>query len=237
MVKGESVPGGEGDRIRAIVPAAGKSERFGGLLPKQYCEINGKAVIIHTLEKLNSVDRIESIQVGLSPDDDLWQSLSDIPGKVIDVFHGGETRAETVIQGLKRLTGSSGCDDWVLIHDAARPCVRVESIKRLIEYVLTSGQGGLLAVPVTETLKRASADGVAIDTVDRRLLWRAQTPQMFRTRDLLKAMLDLGQEMSTITDEASAMERAGLSPLLVHSHQDNIKITTPEDLRLAELLL
>jgi len=228
---------GEEDKILAIVPAAGKSERFGGSLPKQYCEINGKAVIIHTLEKLNSVDCIESIQVGLSPDDDLWPSLSDIPGKVIGVFRGGETRAETVIQGLKRLAGASKRNDWVLIHDAARPCVRVESIKKLIASVLASDHGGLLAVPETETLKRASADGVAIGTVDRTSLWRAQTPQMFRTRDLLKAMLGLGEEMVTITDEASAMEKAGLSPLLVYSHPDNIKITTPDDLRLAELLL
>ena len=225
------------NKIRAIVPAAGTSERFGGSMPKQYCALNGKPVIIHTLERLNSVERIESIQVGLSPDDQIWSSLCGIPSKVSDVFCGGTTRAETVLQGLKNLIESYGSNDWVLIHDAARPCVSIESIDNLITRVLTSDQGGLLAVPEWETLKRADSNGVVIDTVDRDTLWRAQTPQMFRSGELLNAMLDLGDELTKLTDEAGAMEKAGYNPLLVRSHQDNIKITTPEDLRLAEKLL
>ena len=225
------------NKIRAIVPAAGNSERFGGSMPKQYCALNGKPVIIHTLERLNSVGRIESIQVGLSPEDQIWSSLRGIPPKVVDVFCGGVTRAETVMHGLRNLTESYNPDDWVLIHDAARPCVSIESIHELIGRVLSLDQGGLLAVPEWETLKRADSNGMVIDTVDRNSLWRAQTPQMFRSGELLNAMLDLGDDVAKLTDEAGAMEKAGYNPLLVRSHQDNIKITTPEDLRLAEKLL
>ena len=225
------------NKIRAIVPAAGTSKRCGGSMPKQYCVLNGKPVIIHTLERLNSVERIESIQVGLSPDDQIWSSLCGIPSKVSDVFCGGTTRAETVLQGLKNLIESYGSNDWVLIHDAARPCVSIESIHELIGRVLSLDQGGLLAVPEWETLKRADSNGVVIDTVDRDTLWRAQTPQMFRSGELLNAMLDLGDDVAKLTDEASAMEKAGYNPLLVRSHQDNIKITTTEDLRLAGKLL
>ena len=225
------------NKIRAIVPAAGNSERFGGSMPKQYCALNGKPVIIHTLERLNSVGRIESIQVGLSPEDQIWSSLRGIPPKVVDVFCGGVTRAETVMHGVRNLTESYSPDDWVLIHDAARPCVSIESTDELITRVLTSDQGGLLAVPEWETLKRADSNGMVIDTVDRNSLWRAQTPQMFRSGELLNAMLDLGDDVTKLTDEAGAMEKAGYNPLLVRSHQDNIKITTPEDLRLAEKLL
>lgn len=152
-------------------------------------------------------------------------------------YTGGQTRAETVWLGLQALQECANANDWVLVHDAARPCVRVEDIDALISAVVPSHEGGLLAVPVTDTIKITNQDLTARQTMDRRILWRAQTPQLFRFSVLCRALQAVAHEFESISDESAAVEKLGLNPLIVQSTQRNIKITSSEDLQLAEFLL
>lgn len=219
-----------------VVPAAGRGSRFGGDVPKQYAMLAGKPLIQWTLEKLAEHPRIAGIVVALSPTDPCWAGLELPRDKPLLRVDGGGERADSVLAGLRGLPASVKDDEFVLIHDAARPCVLASDINKLIYSGLPAG-GALLAAPLRDTLKRATADGHVIETESRDCRWRAMTPQFFRRGELLSALesaLHAGEPMS---DEAMAMERAGFSPLLVEGSEDNIKVTTPADLALAEYLL
>ncbi|MBI5919863.1 MAG: 2-C-methyl-D-erythritol 4-phosphate cytidylyltransferase [Nitrosomonadales bacterium] len=217
----------------AVVPAAGSGARMGRELPKQYLPLAGHPMIYHALRTLcQSVD-ISTVFVVLAPDDTLfreyqWSCFGD---KLQPLYCGGATRAESVLNGL--LAAELGADDWVLVHDAARPNLSQGQLARLITELREDEIGGILAVPVADTLKRADADQRIARTEDRVGLWQAQTPQMFRTGLLLEAL----RAVPNVTDEASAIEALGLHPKLVASDSSNFKVTYPQDIRLAELLL
>jgi 2-C-methyl-D-erythritol 4-phosphate cytidylyltransferase len=224
-------------RYFALVPAAGTGARFGGLTPKQYLRANGRPLLWHALASLSAAPAIERVFVVLHPEDRLyaqqpWDALSD---RIEPVRVGGATRADSVRNGLHALRERIGEADWVLVHDAARPCLRREWVDRLIAEIGDDKVGGLLAVPVADTLKRADASARVAATVPRAGLWRAQTPQMFRYGLLVRALRQA--DSATTTDEASAVEQLGLGPGLVMGSELNIKVTYPEDLRLAELIL
>ncbi len=220
----------------AVVPAAGAGRRMGTDIPKQYLEINGKAVIDWTLQTLLSHPDIESLVVALSADDEYWPDTLSASDSRVRTVTGGEERCHSVLNALEALVPAAGEDDWVLVHDAARPCVRPDDISRLIR-LASAGVGGVLGVPVHDTMKRTDAEGGIIETVERKRLWHAFTPQMFPLGLLcqsLRAALAAGVE---VTDEASAMEWAGYRPLMVEGAATNIKITRPADLSLAEYYL
>ncbi|MCG6975956.1 MAG: 2-C-methyl-D-erythritol 4-phosphate cytidylyltransferase [Acidiferrobacterales bacterium] len=226
--------------IWAIVPAAGAGNRMGSSAPKQYLPLQGKTVLAVTLERLASFPAIKGVFVGLSKDDTQWphvaDSLKDLPVE-ISGYIGGAERANTVVNGLKALSEIAEDGDWVLVHDAARPCVRHEDIQKLIDEVTDTDDGGILALPITDTVKLTREDGRIDKTIDRTGLWRALTPQLFPLADLARALDRALLEEATITDEASAMEHIGAMPRCVEGHPDNIKITYPADLELAELYL
>lgn len=219
----------------ALVPAAGSGSRFGAHLPKQYLLLAGKPLIHHALATLCAHPRIDRVVVVLSPDDLYWRDhdWSALGPKLMPVHCGGASRAVSVRNGLFELTGWARPDDWVLVHDAARPCLSGALLDTLITGLADDAVGGLLAVPVADTLKRADDQGRVACTVPRAAMWQAQTPQMFRLA-LLHDALDRGTD---VTDEASAIEAAGLAPKLVASSAGNLKVTWPEDMKLAELIL
>jgi 2-C-methyl-D-erythritol 4-phosphate cytidylyltransferase len=227
-------------RLFAIVPAAGEGARFGGDTPKQYARLAGRPVLAHTLERLAGALRLETIVVALAPDDTHYEhALGTRTG--VEVMHcGGATRAETVRNALAALAPRCAANDFALVHDAARPCVPAEALLRLFRELADDPVGGLLAIPVADTLKRAErtehgAPPRVARTEDRAGLWQAQTPQMFRV-GLLRAAL-AGDGPLAFTDEAQAMERAGHAPRLVRGSAANLKITYPEDLALAAAIL
>ena len=221
-------------RFIALVPAAGSGSRMGGSLPKQYLPLSGRPLIEHTLLALAAHPRIERIYIVLSPDDDWWEGLCIVHAKLSVLRCGGATRADSVMNGLKAIAGEVATDDWVLVHDAARPCLRAEHLDRMLEELSGDKVGGILAVPVADTLKRAGDAQCIAETVPRAGLWQAQTPQMFRHGLLLQALEAAG---STVTDEASAVEQMGLQPKLVEGDARNLKVTYPRDLELAALIL
>ncbi len=222
----------------AIVPAAGIGSRMGASIPKQYLTLLNSAVIEHSILRLLSLPSILKVMVVIGPNDQHWSSLPIASHPQVQVCLGGESRSDSVLCGLKALSGQIAPKDWVLVHDAARPCVSTESIQNLIEKVeLNHACGGLLAVPVADTIKRAIDSGVVVETVPRNHLWCAQTPQMFEWEALYGALIQAYATQKMITDESSAMEIAGFEPLLVEGRSDNIKITHPSDLSLAEVIL
>jgi len=205
-------------------------------MPKQYVAIDGAPMVSHTLSALAAVARLKLVLVALAPDDEEFERRVDLPaGKRFAISRcGGNSRAETVAAGLARLLKlGARADDWVLVHDAARCLVRAEWIDRLIDVCADDTVGGLLAMPVADTLKRETA-GRVLKTLPRDAVWQAQTPQMFRLGPLADALEDSG---SNATDEASAMEWQGQSPRLVPGSSENFKITQPEDFALAEAVL
>ncbi len=205
--------------------------------PKQYLPLLGRAMLLHTLERLGRYPRLRGLVVGIAADDAYWPTLAtEIPNLLI-TYVGGAERAQTVLNGLRALETYAAPDDWVLVHDAARPCVRHTDIDALLAAVAGHADGGLLALPLTDTVKRADHNGCVEDTVARAGLWRALTPQVFRLAALSDALESAMRAGVEITDESSAMEYSGARPRLVHGHADNIKITVPEDLALAELFL
>ena len=226
-----------GEKLWAVVPAAGQGRRVGGAVPKQYLEIAGMPVLAHTLKRLAAVQEIDATFVGISETDSHWHNLPLPPGMQVACYTGGQSRAETVWLGLQALQKCASADDWVLVHDAARPCVQVEDIDTLISAVVPSSEGGLLAVPVTDTIKVANQDSTAKQTMDRRMLWRAQTPQLFRFSVLYTALQAVVHNLESISDESAAVEKLGLKPLIVQSDERNIKITNSKDLQLAEFFL
>jgi 2-C-methyl-D-erythritol 4-phosphate cytidylyltransferase len=220
-------------RFYALVPCAGFGERAGTTMPKQYQTVVGRSVVAHTLAALRGVGRIDQSLVVLSPDDCLFEAHA--PGFNAWVSRtGGDSRAQTVSNGLAALVKQGALPhDWVLVHDAARCLVRPEWIDSLIDACANDEVGGLLALPVADTLKHGT-NGRIQSTVDRTGKWQAQTPQMFRLGVLQDALKRAGPE---ITDEASAVEAMGLSPLLVRGSLENFKVTFPPDFELAERLL
>lgn len=219
-----------------VVPAAGVGARMGANCPKQYLPLVGKTVIEHTLERLLMLPDIVGIYLVLGADDNYWNSLPLALNNRIQCIVGGVERCNSVLNALEQLLVNASPFDWVLVHDAARPCVHVQSILHLIEQVKAHPIGGILGVPVSDTLKQVT-DSVIESTVDRRLLWQAQTPQMFRL-GLLHDCLRRGlAEGKLITDESSALELYGYQPLIVQGSSDNIKITRPEDLVIAAMIL
>lgn len=220
-------------RLFALVPCAGVGERAAANGPKQYAALAGASVVSHTLAALAQVARLANVLVVLSPADTAFESHAPaFRGWAARV--GGETRAQTVANGLAELLARGAhADDWVLVHDAARCLVRPEWIDRLIDVCLHDAVGGLLALPLADTLKH-EVQGRSEATLERRHKWQAQTPQMFRIGRLRDALLHAGDQ---VTDEASAIEAQGRSPLLVRGALENLKITYPDDFALAERLL
>lgn len=220
-----------------VVPAAGAGKRMGADHPKQYLTLFNKTVCEHTLLRLLGLPEICRIIVCVSPSDTWWPNLSLCKESRITTVLGGAERCHSVLNGLRHLRTLAADNDWVLVHDVARPCVRSADIRLLMERTRHHAHGGILATPVRDTLKKATAADEIDHTVDRSQLWQALTPQLFRVGDLTDALETALAAGVSITDEASAIEWAGGHPLLVEGHPDNIKITHPNDLPLALLYL
>ena len=221
-------------RLWVVVPAAGSGRRMGAERPKQYLELNGRRVIEHTLARLAAVPSVAGMVVALAPQDRYWQGVAPPAGVPVETVTGGAMRHLSVRNALLWLESRTADHDWVLVHDAARPCVRSADVQRLVDELWEDETGGLLAVPAADTLKRAAGDPPrAGETIHREGLWHALTPQMFRRRTLQGAIEAAMQAGVAITDEAGAMEYCGFRPRLIRGARDNIKITTPEDLELA----
>ncbi|MES9855154.1 MAG: 2-C-methyl-D-erythritol 4-phosphate cytidylyltransferase [Sedimenticola sp.] len=221
----------------AVVPAAGVGRRMGGEIPKQYLRLNARRVIEHAMVPLLADSRISRVLVALSEDDGWWADTSFSNHPRVQRVNGGTERCHSVLNALDALASIAADDDWVLVHDAARPCLQSSDLDKLITQLSGHPVGGLLALPLHDTVKRASSSRQVVETLPREALWRAFTPQMFRyslLRTALTAALDAG---ARVTDEASAVEFYGESPMLVEGAPDNIKITRPEDLALAAFYL
>lgn len=221
----------------AVVPAAGSGRRMGAALPKQLLELGGQTVLEHSLDALWRTTTLAGLVLVSQKDVDIDVIARRYSERRLLHAPGGVERCHSVLNGLQALTGTAADSDWVMVHDAARPCVRTADLQKLIESLFGHPVGGVLGVPAHDTMKRTDADGAIQATVARQHLWHAQTPQMFRLgrlREVLEAALKDGYQ---VTDEASAMEHAGEQPLMVEGHADNLKITRPEDLPLAELYL
>lgn len=219
-----------------VVPAAGVGARMGANIPKQYLPLLNRAVIEHTLMRLLNVPSVAGIYVAIGAQDDRWNQLPISSHAAIHRVYGAAERAGSVLNALIVLSEIAKPDDWVLVHDAARPCIKRSDIEKLIQQVADHSVGGILGVPVSDTLKNVS-DDLIVSTTDRRKLWQAQTPQLFRLallRDCLQRALAEGKN---ITDEASALEAFGYQPLIVKGSSTNLKITYPEDLAIATFLL
>ena len=222
----------------AIVPAAGAGRRMGAVTPKQYLVLGGKTVIEHTLDTLLSCQRLAGVILVLSPDDERWAGIQQrYTRQALETVTGGAERCHSVLNGLDQLVARGNDNDWALVHDAARPCVRLEDIERLMSTLESSTEGGLLGVPVADTMKRVDEDVCISGTVDREGLWHAYTPQMFRAGVLRAALQQAISDGQQVTDEANAMELAGYRPRMVQGARDNIKITVPSDLALAAFYL
>ncbi len=229
-------------RLFGVIPAAGGGSRFGTGTPKQYATLAGAPLLAKTLDRLQAGLPFELVVVAIARDDAHYEHVIGARQGVVAVRCGGLTRAATVKGALEALADRCADDDWVLVHDAARPCVPRAALLRLIAQLWDDAVGGLLAIPVADTLKRADTmAGVDADaprvlaTEDRSELWRAQTPQMFRYRVLCQAFA--GVDDATITDESQAVERLGHRPRLVRGSPANLKVTWPDDLALAAAIL
>jgi 2-C-methyl-D-erythritol 4-phosphate cytidylyltransferase len=222
-------------RLWCVVPAAGKGLRVGGNQPKQYLPLRGQTVIQCTLDRLSRLPT-EAIIVPVAAQDDRAASLAYREPSLIRFVAGGAERADSVLAGLEAIATLAAEDDWVLVHDVARPCVRLADIETLLAAVADSPVGGLLGNRVRDTMKRSQGDQVA-ETVARDNLWHALTPQVFRYGLLRRALLSAQAQGIAVTDEAQAVELFGEHPLLVEGARDNLKITWPEDLQMAEAFL
>lgn len=220
----------------ALIPAAGIGARFGTDKPKQYVEIGGKTVLEHTVCIFQNHPSIDMTVVVVSPEDVLADGFQTAFAGVEVWKIGGRTRAETVRNGVEKLleTGLASADDNILVHDAARCCLPSEALTRLIEQAGNAAEGGILAIPVADTLKRAEGGRISA-TVERTSLWQAQTPQLFRAGLLCRALA--AANLEGITDEASAVEKLGIRPLLVQGDARNLKLTQPQDAYIVRLLL
>lgn len=225
-------------QLTVVIPAAGVGKRMQADCPKQYLKLNGDYLLSHTVKRLLSHPNINQVIIALGAQDQYFADtqLDKLPG--VKTVIGGKERVDSVLAGLKALNQQEHSNGhWVLVHDGARPCVKHSDISRLIESCLQQGVGGLLAVTASDTIKLAKCDGSVDKTLDRSVLWQAQTPQMYPTEQLINAIeRGLSQELA-LTDESSAIELAGFSSQLVEGSNDNIKVTRPADLPLAEFIL
>lgn len=224
-------------RYFAVVPAAGIGRRMGAALPKQYLRLRGRTVLEHTLSRLHGVPEIEALVLALHPEDRYWPTIDTANLARLRTVTGGAERIHSVRLALAALEERADPRDWVLVHDAVRPCVTISDIRHLIQSLRDDPVGGLLAAPVGDTVKRTNADGVVEATLDRSRLWLAATPQMFRFGLLLEALDRALARGHVVTDEAAAVEALGQAVRVVAGRADNVKLTRPEDLRLAEFLL
>jgi len=226
-------------KIWAILPAAGIGRRMAATIPKQYLQLNGLAVIEHSLKLLSSLPVLTQITVVVHPEDKHWADieLGCFASEIVTVI-GGDERGQSVMNGLRSL--DAGPDDWVLVHDAVRPCASLSDINRLIKEITTPNAthcGGILATPISDTIKRVNQANEIEGTVERDRLWSALTPQLFLFRQLIEAMESAITQGFLITDEASAMEHLGYPVKVVQGSSHNIKITHQADLALAEMIL
>ena len=224
-------------RYWVIIPAAGVGTRMGVDNPKQYIVINDKTIIEHTLDCFLQREEIEKIVVAIANDDPYWSTLAVAKHEKIFTAPGGKERFQSVLNGLTVLSDKADDDDWVLVHDAARPCLNQQAINRLIDELRSHDVGGILGLPCRDTMKRTNTSGEIETTIDRDNIWHAQTPQMFRYKKLLTALEKVVEENTFVTDEAMAMELSGYKPLLITGHPENIKITHKDDLLYAEKYL
>ena len=220
-----------------VIPAAGVGSRMGVDKPKQYILLNNKTIIEHTIECFIHREEIEKIIVAISKEDELWPTLAISNHDKIVTAPGGEERYQSVLNCLQALSGKAEDSDWVMVHDAARPCLNQSAIDRLIIELRTHEVGGILAMPCRDTMKRANDAGEIDETVDRESLWHAQTPQMFKYGKLLSSIEDALKNKTVVTDESMAMERMGFKPMLVHGHQENMKLTHKDDLESLKMYL
>ncbi len=214
-----------------VIPAAGIGSRMRADRPKQYLQLAGRSILEHTLDCFLDHPQLKGLVLCLAADDPYWPLLAAATDPRIQRVDGGAERADSVLNGLlllRELGAQEG--DWVLVHDAARPNLARSDLDLLLAELADDSVGGLLAVPARDTLKRASADGRVQETVDRSVIWQAYTPQMFHFAALHRALADALVAGVAVTDEASALEWAGLAPRLVEGRADNLKITRPEDL-------
>ncbi len=221
--------------VIAVVPAAGVGSRMKADRPKQYLKINGKTILEHTVEKLLAHPQVSQIVVAISDDDPYYPELPLTQNPQVIRVAGGSERADSVLSALDYIEKQQ-LGDWVMVHDAARPCVQLSDIDKLMSTAMSHDVGAILAAPVRDTMKRG-AQGQIEHTVERADLWHALTPQMFRAEPLWSVLSEALKQGVSITDEASAFEWKGFSPALVAGRSDNFKITQPEDLALAEFYL
>lgn len=221
----------------AVIPAAGIGSRMHADRPKQYLQLAGKSILEHTLNCFLDHPCLRGVVISLAEDDPFWPTLSCAGNPRIHIAAGGAERADSVLNALLRL-GELGAaeQDWVLVHDAARPNLVQSDLDLLLAELADDAVGGLLAVPARDTLKRADSDGRVRETIDRSVIWQAYTPQMFRLGALHRALAEALVSDIAVTDEASAIEWAGQSPRLVEGRADNLKVTRPEDLHYLERL-
>ena len=218
--------------FHVIIPAAGTGNRMANVLPKQYLPLAGKPMISHVIQVFFNNLRITSIHLALSPDDEFWRTLTLNPESKLHLHYtGGASRSETVLNTLQAIDADD--EDWILVHDAARPGLSGKLLESLLDALQDDAVGGLLAMPVADTLKKSDANNRAEKTVSRQNLWQAQTPQMFRYETLKKALSEFD---GNATDEAEAIEALGLQPKLVQGELSNLKVTYPQDLALLEAL-
>lgn len=225
-------------RYWLIVPAAGSGQRMKADCPKQYLQLDHRYILDITLSRLLDNADFERCMIAIRADDPWWPKTAASKDERVDTCVGGSERADSVLAALVALSARASNDDWVLVHDAARPCLHPDDLKRLISDLRGHPVGGLLATPVADTLKRKAGNSNEVETtIDRRHLWRALTPQMFRFSALRRALETAIASGYPVTDEASALEHAGQIPCIVEGRPDNIKITVPADLALAGFIL
>ncbi|PLW68095.1 2-C-methyl-D-erythritol 4-phosphate cytidylyltransferase [Pseudohalioglobus lutimaris] len=217
--------------LHGVIPAAGIGSRMGGSTPKQYLNLNGETLLEHSLRALLAVPGMQSVTVALHQADRFAGSLALLSDDRVNTVIGGAERADSVLAALHAVPGGAG--DWVLVHDAARPCLQQADVLRLVEHAVSRGEGGILAERVCDTVKLADSSGHVEKTLDRSRLWRAQTPQMFRLGELTQALEAVIARNLPVTDEASAMECMGYAVNLVPGSASNLKVTLPDDLDLA----
>ena len=223
------------ERYYGLIPAAGVGERMGAGRPKQYIELLGRPLIYHSVKALLADARVDTVFVVLAPDDQHFKQFpwGEFGERVAPLYCGGATRHDSVLNGLVAASSTVEPEDWILVHDAARPCLGEKELRRMLDELSGDEIGGILGVPVADTLKRADADARIQATEAREQLWQAQTPQMFRHGLLLQAL----SRTAKLSDEAGAVESLGLKPRLVQSSAANLKVTFPEDLQLAQSIL
>lgn len=219
-----------------VIPAAGTGKRLGAQVPKQYLPLQGRMVIEHTLERMLELAP-KALVVALNASDRWWQETSCKDHLSIRRVAGGQERSDSVLAALRSLAGEASDQDWVLVHDVARPCITLADLHKLVNTLKDEPVGGILAAPVSDTIKRVQGENTIVATEDRTALWAAMTPQMFRFGLLLEALEVATSKGMAVTDESAAIEALGMSPRVVMGRRDNLKITRAEDMAIAQAIL